>query len=90
MPPDLESSVRAMERASHLEASSGRGKMGFMRRSRPIPAGTAKPMSVAEAARRQKAYAAHRRDWAEAVGRPYRGDEDPRPPPGEVDASPEE
>ncbi|MGH7025623.1 MAG: hypothetical protein ACREEB_18835 [Caulobacteraceae bacterium] len=48
------------------------------------------PMPPEEARRRQKAYAAHRRAWAEAVGRPYKSDEDPRPPPGEVDAGPEE
>ena len=47
-------------------------------------------MPPEEARRRQKAYAAHRRAWAEAVGRPYKNDEDPRPPPGEVDAGPEE
>jgi hypothetical protein len=47
-------------------------------------------MSLAEAERRQRAYAAHRRAWAEAVGRPYTRDEDPRPPPGEVDAGPDE
>jgi hypothetical protein len=47
-------------------------------------------MSPAEARRRQQDYAAHRRVWAEAVGRPYAGDEDSRPPPGEVDAGPEE
>jgi len=44
-----------------------------------------------EAAReRQKAYAAKRRAWAKAVGRPYKPDEDPRPPPGELDAGPDE
>lgn len=47
-------------------------------------------MSLKEAQRRQQAYAVHRRAWAEAAGRPYLGDEDPRPPPGEVDAGPEE
>ena len=48
-------------------------------------------MSEAEARKRQKAYAAHRRDWAEAVGRPYgKTDADPRPPPGELDAGPDE
>jgi hypothetical protein len=49
-----------------------------------------KPLSRTEAERRQRAYAAHRRAWAEAVGRPYKGDEDPRPPPGELDAGPDE
>ncbi len=49
------------------------------------------PMSEGEARKRQKAYAAHRRDWAEAVGRPYgKTDADPRPPPGELDAGPDE
>jgi hypothetical protein len=38
----------------------------------------------------QEAYAASRRDWAKAVGRPYAPDEDPRPPPGELDAGPDE
>jgi hypothetical protein len=47
-------------------------------------------MSAREADRRQRAYAAHRRAWAEAVGRPYLREEDPRPPPGEVDAGPDE
>ena len=42
-------------------------------------------ISPAEMERRQRAYAAHRRAWAEAVGRPYLGKEDPRPPPGELD-----
>jgi hypothetical protein len=42
------------------------------------------------AARLQKAYAAKRRAWAKLVGRPYERDKDPRPPPGELDASPEE
>ena len=48
------------------------------------------PLSRGEADRRQRAYADHRRAWAEAVGRPYKGDEDPRPPPGELDAGPDE
>ena len=48
------------------------------------------PLPVAEAERRQRAYAASRRAWAEAVGRPYKGDDDLRPPPGEVDAGPDE
>jgi hypothetical protein len=43
-----------------------------------------------EAQRRQRTYARHRRAWAEAVGRPYLKEEDPRPPPGEVDAGPDE
>lgn len=44
--------------------------------------------SLAEA--RQRAYARSRRDWAEAVGRPYGRKSDPRPPPGELDAAPDE
>jgi hypothetical protein len=48
------------------------------------------PLAPNEAARLQRAYAAHRRAWADAVGRPYKGDEDPRPPPGELDAGPDE
>jgi hypothetical protein len=55
-------------------------------RSRAKPA----PINGQEAERRQRAYAARRRAWAEAVGRPYKGDEDLRPPPGEVDAGPDE
>jgi hypothetical protein len=47
-------------------------------------------MSLKEAERRQRAYAQHRRAWAEAVGRPYTRDEDPRPPPGELDVEPDE
>ncbi len=45
-------------------------------------------MSQTDADDRQAAYAAKRRAWAETVGRPYAGD--PRPPPGEVDAEPDE
>jgi hypothetical protein len=48
------------------------------------------PLSAREAERRQRAYAAHRRVWAEAVGRPYLGDDDLRPPPGELDAEADE
>jgi hypothetical protein len=47
-------------------------------------------MTVAEAKRRQTAYAASRRAWAEAVGRPYDNAPDLRPPPGELDAAEEE
>ena len=47
-------------------------------------------MTAAEAEARQAAYAASRRAWANAVGRPYEDDPDPRPPPGEVDAAPDE
>jgi hypothetical protein len=56
--------------------------------SRKPPATRA--LSVKEAERRQRAYARSRRDWAEAVGRPYVGDDDPRPPPGELDVGPDE
>jgi hypothetical protein len=42
--------------------------------------------TIRRASRRQKAYAAQRKAWAEAVGRPYAGDPDLRPPPGELDA----
>lgn len=55
-------------------------------KTRRTPRKTAKPaMSQTETERRQRAYAAHRRAWAEAVGRPYQREEDPRPPPGELD-----
>ena len=47
-------------------------------------------MMIAEAERRQAAYAAMRRAWAEAVGRPYQEEPDSRPPPGELDAADEE
>ena len=53
----------------------------------PSPAFAA-VMALAE--KRQKAYAARRRSWAKAVGRPYTRDNDPRPPPGELDAGPDE
>ncbi len=45
---------------------------------------------VARAADLQAAYAASRRDWAERVGRPYQDDPDRRPPPGALDAEPDE
>ena len=47
-------------------------------------------MTAAEAEGRQAAYAASRRAWAEAVGRPYENKQDLRPPPGEVDAAADE
>jgi len=54
-------------------------------------AGAAAPVSLAERSQQlQKAYKAKRKSWAKAVGRPYDGDADPRPPPGELDASAEE
>jgi hypothetical protein len=45
---------------------------------------------LARAGRLQAVYAATRRDWAEQVGRPYQADPDRRPPPGELDAAPDE
>ena len=53
-------------------------------RARPRSGKSAAP-AIDEAERRQRAYAARRRAWAEAVGRPYLRQEDPRPPPGELD-----
>jgi hypothetical protein len=47
-------------------------------------------MTTETAAKLQKAYGAKRRAWAKLLGRPYERDKDPRPPPGELDASPEE
>ena len=47
-------------------------------------------MTPAEAARRQAAYAASRRAWAEQAGRPYEDEPDLRPPPGELDAEADE
>ncbi len=47
-------------------------------------------MSQPDAQDRQDAYAAKRRAWAQTVGRPYADAEDPRPPPGELDAEPDE
>ena len=46
--------------------------------------------TVALARERQRVYAARRRAWAKAVGRPYTRDHNPRPPPGELDAAAEE
>jgi hypothetical protein len=48
------------------------------------------PQTEDQARRRQRAYARKRRLWAEAVGRPYVGKPDVRPPPGEVDAEADE
>jgi len=53
----------------------------------PAPAATE---IMAQAIERQKAYAARRRVWAKAVGRPYTRDKDVRPPPGELDAAADE
>jgi len=49
-----------------------------------------KTITLAEAERRQAAYAASRRAWAEAVGRPYQDDPDLRPPPGELEGEADE
>jgi hypothetical protein len=55
------------------------------------PTADARDPDLADHARRlQAAYAASRREWARAVGRPYDGDPDLRPPPGELDAAAEE
>lgn len=48
------------------------------------------PQDQKRAHRLQKAYAAKRRVWAEVVGRPYGNEPDLRPPPGELDAEPDE
>jgi hypothetical protein len=48
------------------------------------------PSLIEQAQARQRAYAAKRRAWAKAVGRPYAKIEDHRPPPGELDAGPDE
>jgi len=47
-------------------------------------------MTVALAAQRQRDYQTSRRAWAKGVGRPYTRDRDLRPPPGELDAGPDE
>ena len=49
-----------------------------------------RPMTPADAERRQAAYAASRRAWAEAVGRPYEDAPDLRPPPGEREGEADE
>jgi hypothetical protein len=55
------------------------------------PSSDAPDPALAQRARRLQAeYAASRREWAQAVGRPYDGDPDLRPPPGELDAAAEE
>lgn len=46
---------------------------------------TPAPALAALAEARQRDYARSRREWAEAVGRPYARKSDPRPPPGELD-----
>jgi hypothetical protein len=56
----------------------------------PSAFGEPKAASLAEAQRRQAAYVAKRRAWAERIGRPYADECDPRPPPGEVDAAADE
>ncbi|MEO8813415.1 MAG: hypothetical protein ABI376_10955 [Caulobacteraceae bacterium] len=52
--------------------------------------GETEPVTFEEGLKRQKAYAAKRKAWAKAVGRPYTPADDPRPPPGELDAGPDE
>ncbi len=47
-------------------------------------------MTPREAEQLQKAYAAKRRAWARAVGRPYGRRRDPRPPPGEIEVPPDD
>ncbi|MDQ2859478.1 MAG: hypothetical protein M3T55_01860 [Pseudomonadota bacterium] len=54
------------------------------------PTGEPKTLGVKASVKLQKAYAARRRAWAKAVGRPYTRDRDPRPPPGESDVGPDE
>jgi len=54
------------------------------------PSGQPQGLGVKTALKLQKAYAAQRRAWAKAVGRPYTRDRDPRPPPGELDVGPDE
>jgi hypothetical protein len=61
---------------------------GQIQDEEPSPLGA--EMTRAEADRRQAAYAASRRAWAEQVGRPYDSDPDHRPPPGELDAEADE
>lgn len=75
--------------ACAVERSDGRGvpaaPQEIMSRAAPPAA-----LNAETAERLQRAYAAHRRAWAKAVGRPYRRDEDPRPPPGEIEPVPGE
>ncbi len=62
-----------------------------LRHNNPTIDGTDPPaQGVAEAERRQKAYAESRKAWAERVGRPYQDALDVRHPPGELDAEPDE
>ncbi|WP_394761381.1 hypothetical protein, partial [Phenylobacterium sp.] len=56
----------------------------------PTPPREPNALSPKAATKLQKAYAARRRAWAKAVGRPYERDSDPRPPPGELDVGPDE
>ena len=55
-----------------------------------VPLPPPSPCESAGAVALQDAYAARRRAWAEAVGRPYASDPDLRPPPGELDAEADE
>ncbi|MGI8839563.1 MAG: hypothetical protein ACR2F8_02060 [Caulobacteraceae bacterium] len=54
------------------------------------PSETTRALNPKAALKLQRAYAAKRRAWAKAVGRPYTRDRDPRPPPGELDAAADE
>ncbi len=57
-----------------------------MSKDTPVAVETGEESLAHRARRLQKAYEHSRREWAQAVGRPYDGDPDLRPPPGEVDA----
>jgi len=54
------------------------------------PASESEASLAEKALAQQRVYAAKRRAWAKAVGRPYAKIEDHRPPPGELDAGPDE
>jgi hypothetical protein len=59
-------------------------------KSDPVIDPTSHDSLVEQAQRLQKAYQASRKKWAKAVGRPYDGDADHRPPPGELDVEADE
>lgn len=61
-----------------------------MSKNHPVNEATPENSLVDRSQRLQKAYEASRKKWAKAVGRPYQGDADPRPHPGELDAEPDE
>jgi hypothetical protein len=56
----------------------------------PITEAAPENSLVDKSQRLQKAYQASRKKWAKAVGRPYDGDTDHRPPPGELDVEADE